>query len=261
MARYKVLVIVPFPLSEKGMANRRAQLAGQVLDPEIEFEFKPVKSSGALLDSNPDFMQLDVAIYEAGIDAERDGYSAVCIDTVSDSGMNSLRSRLSIPVVGPGQAMFHLACQLGKKFSILSMSDGTVAVVPLYRKLLAEYELAHRCASVRLATAGMDWENLMTGKEATIFPKLEAEARKAIEEDGADVICLGSTTMHQSHAHLSERLAVPVLNPGPVSYKVAELMLKMRLRHSKTAYPTPRNPMDEKFHAMMDMAARFPWLR
>ena len=99
----------------------------------------------------------------------------------------------------------------------------------------------------------------MTGKEATIFPKLEAEARKAIEEDGADVICLGSTTMHQSHAHLSERLAVPVLNPGPVSYKVAELMLKMRLRHSKIAYPTPRNPMDEKFHAMMEAATRFPW--
>jgi hypothetical protein len=39
-------------------------------------------------------------------------------------------------------------------------------VVPLYRKLLAEYELAHQCASVRLATAGMDWENLMTGKPA-----------------------------------------------------------------------------------------------
>ena len=64
MARYKLLVIVPFPLMQKGMANRRAQLADQVLDPEIEFEFKPVKSSGALLDSNPDFLQLDVAIYE-----------------------------------------------------------------------------------------------------------------------------------------------------------------------------------------------------
>jgi allantoin racemase len=152
MARHKVLVIVPFPLSEKGMANRRAQLAGQIVDSEIEFEFIPVKSSGALLDSNTDFLQLDVAIYEAGIDAERKGYSAVCIDTVSDSGMNALRARLSIPVIGPGQAMFHLACQLGKKFSILSMSDGTVAVVPLYRKLLAEYELAHRCASIRLAT-------------------------------------------------------------------------------------------------------------
>src|SRR5216683_4917003 len=28
-----------------------------------------------------------LAIYEAGIDAERDGYSAVCIDTISESGM------------------------------------------------------------------------------------------------------------------------------------------------------------------------------
>ncbi len=259
MARYKVLVIVPFPLGEKGMANRRAQLAGVNLDPEIEFDFKPVKTSGALLDSNPDFLQLDVALYEAGIDAERDGYNAVCIDTVSDSGMKPLRSRLSIPVIGPAQAMFHLACQLGQKFSILSMSDGTVAVVSLYHKLLAEYELGHRCASIRVATAGMDWTNLMTGKEAVVFPKLEAEARKAIDEDGADVICLGSTTMHQAHGYLRERLGVPVLNPGPVSYKLAELMLKMDLRHSKTAYPSPRLPADEKFHAMLDAAAKFPW--
>jgi allantoin racemase len=261
MARHKVLVIVPFPLTEKGMANRRAQLTGQTLDPDIEFYFKPVKTSGALLDSNPDFLQLDVAIYEAGIDAERDGYSAVCIDTVSDSGMKPLRSRLSIPVIGPGQAMFHLACQLGQKFSILSMTDGTVAVASLYRKLLGEYELGHRCASIRLANAGMDWENLMTGKEAVVFPKLEAEARKAIEEDGADVICLGSTTMHQSHGYLREHLAVPVLNPGPISYHVAELMLKANLRHSKAAYPSPRVPADEKFHAMLDAAAKFPWPR
>jgi hypothetical protein len=35
----------------------------------------------------------------------------------------------------------------------------------------------------------------------------------------------------------SVRPSGPVLNPGPVSYKVAELMLKMRLRHSKIAYP------------------------
>src|SRR6266849_10434107 len=139
MARYKVLVIVPFPLTEKGMANRRAQRTGQTLDPDIEFDRKQVTTSGALLDSNPDVVQLNVAIYEAGIDAERDGYSAVCIDTVSDSGMKPLRSRLSIPVIGPGQAMFHLACQLGQKFSILSMTDSTVAVVPLYRRLLAEY--------------------------------------------------------------------------------------------------------------------------
>jgi len=67
----------------------------------------------------------------------------------------------------------------------------------------------------------MDFTNLLTGKEAEVFPKLEAERRTAIEEDSADVICLGSTTLHQSPGYLSEHLPVPVLNPGPLSYHLA----------------------------------------
>ena len=74
MARHKVLVIVPFPLTAKGMDNRRAQLAGQTLDPDIEFDFKPVKTSGALLDSNPDFFMepLPGSVVTAGTGAVRD---------------------------------------------------------------------------------------------------------------------------------------------------------------------------------------------
>ena len=34
---------------------------------------------------------------------KNEGYSAVVIDTVSDSGLRALRSRLSIPVLGPGR--------------------------------------------------------------------------------------------------------------------------------------------------------------
>ena len=39
---------------------------------------------------------------------------------------------------------------------------------------------------------------------------IRAQTRAALEEDGADVICLGSTTMHQAAAYLAERLPVPV---------------------------------------------------
>ena len=42
-----------------------------------------------------------------------------------------------------------------------------------------------------VAKSAMGFTNLLTGKEADVFPKLEAEGRKAIEEDSADVICLG----------------------------------------------------------------------
>ena len=75
-----------------------------------------------------------------------------------------------------------------------------------------------------------------------------------VEEDGADVICLGSTTMHQSHAYLAEHLPVPIINPGPLSYKIADALLDCGLTQSRTAYPKPLVPKHEMIHAMLDAA-------
>ena len=49
-----------------------------------------------------------------------------------------------------------------------------------------------------------------------MFETLTAEAQKAIDEDGADVILLGSTTMHQAGDYMAAHLPAPVINPGPV---------------------------------------------
>jgi allantoin racemase len=62
--------------------------------------------------------------------------------------------------------------------------------------------------------------------------------------------------MYQAHAHLAENLPVPVLNPGPLTYKLAELMLGLRLTQSRAAYPQPEAPKLEMAHAMMDGAAQ-----
>jgi allantoin racemase len=99
-----------------------------------------------------------------------------------------------------------------------------------------------------------DVENLLGGKEEVVFPKLRDAGLQCVA-DGADVICLGSTTMHQAHAYLSENLPVPVINPGPLSYKLAEAVLGLGLTHSRKAYPKPNVPKLEMIHATMDAAA------
>ena len=101
--------------------------------------------------------------------------------------------------------------------------------------------------------AEMD-QALLAGKEDEVFPLLEQAANKAIAEDGAEVLILGSTTMHQSHAYLSARLPVPVINPGPLSYKLAESMLALGLRHSRVGYPAPMYPRLDMLHHMFDAA-------
>ena len=71
------------------------------------------------------------------------------------------------------------------------------------------------------------------------------------------MICMGSTTMHQAVPYLSERLPVPVINPGPLTYKLAELMLGLGLSHSRKAYPRPNVPKPEMLEAMMEAAAAY----
>jgi allantoin racemase len=247
----KVLVVVPFAFDEKGLANRRAQMQAVKLGPDIEFHYRPVKAGPDLYDSYHDWLLADVSIFEAGMTAQEDGYDAVCIDTMSDSGMNALRSVLDIPVIGPGRASYLMALMLGNKFSVLTQWDPWKG---LYKKGLQEYGLADKCASIRSINTPPDVENLLGGKEEVVFPKLVAEGLRCVE-DGAEVICLGSTTMHQSHAHLTKNLPVPVINPGPLTYKLAETVLGLGLTHSRVAYAKPHVPKPTMAKAMLDGAA------
>jgi allantoin racemase len=248
----RVLVIVPFPFDEHGLSLRRAQQASCRLGPDIEFDYRAVKAGPGLFDSHHDYLLADIAIFEAGLDAQTEGYDAVCIDTMSDSGMAALRSILDIPVIGPGRASYAMALMLGNQFSILTQWDPWIAS---YRKSLQEYGLADKCASVRSINVPPDVENLLGGKEEEVFPKLLEAGTRCIEEDGADVICLGSTTMHQAHPYLSQHLPVPVINPGPLTYKIAEAVLGLGLTHSRTAYQKPRIPKRDMVHAMLTAAA------
>ena len=247
----KILTIVPFAMSPDNLLLRQQQLQGLQFGPDLHFEYRSVKAGPVNYSSHHDFVLADASIFEAGCRAQQEGFAAVCIDTMSDSGVAALRSVLDIPVFGPGKVSMLTALMLGDRFSILAMASRWK---PLYKKALDELGMHHKCASVRAIEVSPDNQALLSGKEEEVFPLLEAAAMKAIEIDGADVIILGSTTMHQAHAYLQARLPVPVINPGPLSYKIAESMLALGHTQSRTAYPRPMHPRLDMLTAMMDAA-------
>jgi allantoin racemase len=250
----KVLVIVPFPMSDQNRQQRRDQLKDVELGPDIRFDFESVRLAPRNYVSQYDMVLADVGILEAGLAAQTRGYDAVCVDSMSDSGVAALRSVVDIPVIGPGRASMLMALMLGNRFSIVSMWKHWDH---LYAKTLKDLRLVDHCASVRSIDCQPDNQGLMGGKEEDIFPLLAEAARQCVEEDGAEVILLGSTTMHQSHAYLSERLNVPVINPGPLTYKLAETVLGLGLSHSRAAYPPSPAPKDHVLQAMLETAGKF----
>lgn len=243
----KVLVIVPFPMSPENRDQRRAQLQAVELGPGIAFEFESVRVAPKNYVSAADMVLADLGVLEAGLSAEARGYDAVCVDTMSDSGVAALRSELDIPVIGPGRASMLMALMLGNRFSIVAMWPHWRH---LYEKHLGELGLGHACASIRSIDVAPDNQALLGGKEEEVFPLLLDCARACVEEDGAEVILLGSTTMHQAHGYLAARLPVPVINPGPLTYKLAEAVLGLGLSHSRIAWPPSPAPKPEMIKAM-----------
>ena len=233
---------------------RKQQLKSVQLSDEMKFTFRPVKAAPKNYVSEADMVLADISILEAGLTAEDDGFDAICVDTMSDSGVAALRSSLSIPVVGPGRVSMLTAMMLGHRFSIITMWQKWQH---LYDKTVNDLGIHTNLASVRSIDVAPDNQALLDGKEESIFPLLETAARQAIEEDGADVILLGSTTMHQAHAYLEKVLEVPVINPCPLTYKLVESFLGLGLSHSRLAYPKSLAPQNYMLHAMMKTANEF----
>jgi allantoin racemase len=240
----RIKMILPVPLPPEALNAFAAQIPETLKRPDTQVDFVCAKNGGKILDSFYEMALGDAFVLEAGQTAEENGYDAVCVNSMSDSGLNALRSRLTIPVIGPCQSSILTACMLGSRFSILTMWDRWR---PLYTKVITEQGLEHRLASIRSIDVRPDAQELLAGKEEIVFEKLLTQAKIAIEKDGADVIILGSTTMHQSYKYLCDNLTVPVLNPGLIALKICEMQLDLGLSHSKKYYTSPETLSDHAF--------------
>ena len=227
----KILVLVPFPMTAEELANRQAQSKAVKLSPDIEIDYRPVRAAPRTYTSQQDYVLADMSLLEAGRSAQEDGYGAVCIDTVSDSGVSALRSVLDIPVIGPGRTMYTTALMLGDRFSMLSMWEDWFG---LYKKVLTEMNLMHKVASMRAIDVTPDNRNLLGGKEERDLPA-PARCRQAMHRRGRRRRDLPGLDHHASVRRVpgSENLPVPVINPGPLSYKTAEAMMSLDLAQSR----------------------------
>ena len=162
---------------------------------------------------------------------EADAVVVACFD---DTGLEAARAATQAPVVGIGEAAFHMASLIAEKFSVVTTLKRSIAPI---QNNLVKYGLAVRCARVRAAdVAVLELEE--PGSDARL--RIEAEIAGALAEDGAEAIVLGCAGMTDL-AHDLERMAgVPVLDGVAAATTLAESLVRLGLRTSKrNAYARP----------------------
>lgn len=164
--------------------------------------------------------------------AEEEGYDAVIIDCMGDPALDGARELVEIPVIGPAEASMAMACVIGHRFSVVTVLQN---VVPIFHRMVASYGFKDRFASVRY----IDIPVLDLDREDEVKRGLAVESRKAIDEDGADLIILGCTGMIGMAKELEEELGVPVIDPTAAALKMAESMVDLGVSHSRLVYQSP----------------------
>lgn len=249
----RIKYIIPYPFGPEGVQLRADQIPPELHRPDVSFDFVPVRNSCKLADSHYEAAILEAYVVEAGVTAEEEGYDAVVMDSIADPGLDTLRSRLTIPVIGPGQVAYHLASILGQRFSIVTMWN---AWSFYYTGVLRNSGLHDVLASIRSVDIHPDVEHLLGDDYDAVVKQLTDAAMSAIAEDGAEVIVLGSTTMHQAGQYMAEHLPCPVINPGPAAVAIAQAVVDLGLSHSKITWPSPRALQDETFFSLVGADGR-----
>jgi allantoin racemase len=217
--------------------RRRQQVLQQYAAAGTDVAVEPTAAGPAAIESAHDAAIVVPELLRLAPHAQRRGFDAIIVGCYSDPGVEALREMLSIVVIGPGAASLYLAAQLGTRISVLTPTGRGFGRVAARLRALA---LEPLLVSVR----GIGFSVMELAQQTPGALDRAAEvARRAVEQDGADVLVLGCMSMAFLPGiceSLSDRLDVPVVNPVTAGLKTAEMMVVMKLAQSKVAYPLPR---------------------
>jgi allantoin racemase len=170
-------------------------------------------------------------------EAEAAGADAHVIACFDDTGLDAARALASAPVIGIGEAAFHVASLIAGKFSVITTLERSV---PAIEHNLVRYGLASRCVRVRAANiAVLSLEEPGSPARARIATEIEAAQR----EDRAEAIVLGCAGMADLAASLSRQHGLPVVDGVAAAIVLAEGLVRLGLATSKLggyAAPLPK---------------------
>jgi allantoin racemase len=164
-------------------------------------------------------------------EAPADGYVIACFD---DTGLEAARCIARAPVIGIGEAAFHMAALVAGRFSVITTLSRSV---PAIEHNLMKYGLATRCARVRAAEVPV---LSLEDPAAPARERINAEIAAALREDRCEAIVLGCAGMADLAQALSVQHGVPVIDGVAAAVKLAEGLAALGLKTSKVGgYAAP----------------------
>ena len=220
----KILIINPN--TSVSITERIRHTAEQYVSHETLIEVVNVSFGSTAIEGHLDGAIAQIAVLEKLIE-HINSYDAAVIACAWDEGLWAAREILEVPVVGIGEAAFHIACLIGYKFSVIT--TGGAKDVSITWDLIRRYGLESRCASVQVLPVSVLG---VLDEDITIL--VEKAVEDAVGVYGADVICFGCASMTGMIDKLIlGNIKVPIIDGIKEGVLLAEILCRAGLKTSK----------------------------
>ena len=171
-------------------------------------------------------------IEEINNNINADGYIIACFD---DTGLDAVRSITDKPVIGIGEAAYHVASFVSGNFSVITTLSRSIN--PLKHNL-KKYGLFEKCVSISaIEVPVLDLEEISNDN----LDKLNKGIEKTILEDNSEAIILGCAGMSNLAKDLELNHGLPVIEGVSSAVILTEGLINLQIKTSKIgSYALPR---------------------
>mgnify|MGYP001044722783 CR=1 FL=1 len=160
------------------------------------------------------------------------GHVIACFD---DTGLDAARCFASAPVVGIGEAAYHMASLVAGRFTVVTTLARSI---PALEHNLVRYGLASRCGGVRAAEVPV---LALEDPHSSARDRVSGEIDRAIRDDRAEAIVLGCAGMADLARSLSAEHGLPVIEGVSAAVRLIEDLSVMGLSTSRIGgWASPR---------------------
>jgi allantoin racemase len=230
-------ILVVNPNTTVTMTGKIARAAEAAASPGTEIVAATSAEGPASIEGHFDGALALPGLLEEIRKAEAEGIDAHVIACFDDTGLDAARALATAPVIGIGEAAYHVASLVAGRFSVVTTLSRSI---PILQQNLMRTGLAFRCASVRAAEVPV---LALEKPNGSARQRISDEIATALRQEGAEAIVLGCAGMADLAASLSEEHGVPVVEGVSAAVKLAESLIGLRLQTSKTggwARPLPK---------------------
>jgi allantoin racemase len=231
-----ILYLIPGDGMPEDEMKRRSVAGNSIIRPGSMFHTEEVGEGPLSIESSiEEYMSIGPMLERLLQIREEDKYDAIIIGCAGDPGLVAAREMMDIPIIGPAESSYHLACMIADRFSVLTPLQAGVESEDRVRVRIREMGLEGRLASVEFVEMPIAemWGSAGDG----VVKEMSAGVEKA-KAKGAGCLVLGCMSMAFKMADEAiQEPAIPIVNPLKAAIKTAEMFVDLKLRHSRQTYP------------------------